>query len=204
MKVYRLTINPDDDSFVYAVADVEHPAIESEFIAFDKTQQNITFSADDEKMEVVGAALIPDKMIYRRDEKTNEEYYVYFTKEDIRIIAQEFFKQGFNSNVNLDHTTKKSNSYIFQAYIVDHAMGTFGPEKLSLPEGSWVIGKKFLDKHEWEELKSGKRTGFSVEGVFKMLPAKFQSTQVNKEEEEADEELLEALVSLNTILSKLK
>jgi hypothetical protein len=204
MKVYRLTISPEDDSYVFAVADVEHPAIESEFIAFDKSQQNISFAADEEKMELLGAALIPDKMIYRRDEKTNEEFYVYFTKEDIRVIAQEFFKQGFNDNVNLDHTTKKSKSYIFQSFIVDHSKGIHGPEQLSLPEGSWVIGKKILDKQEWEDIKAGKRNGFSVEGVFQMLPAKFEATQVNKEQQQADDELYNAIVGLNSILSKLK
>ncbi|MFL5810201.1 MAG: hypothetical protein ACJ749_11815, partial [Flavisolibacter sp.] len=54
-----------------------------------------------------------------------------------------------------------------------------GPDRLNLPEGSWVIGKKYFDKKEWVELKSGKRNGFSVEGLFDLIPAQFAAEKVN-------------------------
>ena len=51
----------------------------------------------------MGPALIPKKQIYRRNEKTEEEYYIYFSKETIRKASQLFLKKSNQNNATLEH-----------------------------------------------------------------------------------------------------
>ena len=56
-----------------AISIVDKPAIESEYIAFNKAEKKqMYFKVDDKKYIVAGLALIPDKLIYRVDEATGE------------------------------------------------------------------------------------------------------------------------------------
>lgn len=195
LELYELRINEEHDLIVDALAIVDSPAIESDFLAFSKDQINLTFSADEEKMELIGAAMIPDMKIYRRSK--GQEYNVFFSADTIRQIAQVFFKRGFQGNMNLDHTATPAKSFIFQSYIVDKAKGMTSPKGLNLPEGSWVVGVKVTDKDVWNEIKEGKRKGFSVEGVFEY----FQSHQKKTEEQELEMEIDKAMEFLDKLIN---
>lgn len=182
LPVYELKINETADSFVDAIALVDSPAIESDFLAFSQQQKGLTFSVDDEKQELIGAAMIPDMKIYRNS--PDGGYYVFFSKDTIRNIAQVFFKKGFQGNMNLDHESDKpADSYIYQSYIVDNSKGISGPNGLNLPDGSWVVGAKVDNPDVWGDIKSGKRKGFSVEGIFELLKADFDKA-IDKEQAE--------------------
>ena len=201
LPIYELRINEEDDSFVEAIALVDSPAIESNFLAFSQEQKNLTFSMDDEKMELIGAAMIPDMKIFRY-EPGSDGYHVYFTKDTVRQIAQVFMKKGLQNSLNLDHTDKEAKSFVYQSYIVDSEKGMTSPKGLNLQDGSWVVGVKINDKQVWEDVKSGKRKGFSVEGLFQMFKTEFKSAsaKVNKDEEEVIDllgQLLEALQNKN-------
>jgi hypothetical protein len=192
LPLYELRIDPEADSFVSAVALVEEPAIEADFIAFNK-QQEFSFSMDDEKMELLGPAMIPNLKIYRRN-PDGMEYQVYFSEATIRQIAQTFFQKGFQSNINLDHTATPANTYIYQSYITDSTKGINAPKGLDLPDGSWVVGMKVTDQKVWESIKKGERKGFSVEGLFSFF---------NKQRD-VDQEILETLTHLHNLINKSK
>ena len=191
---YELKINIKDDAIVSGIALVEQPAIESNFLAFAKEKGFAEFAANDEKMELLGAAMIPDQLIYRFDKQTQEEFEVYFTADTIRQIAQQYFKSGFQSNMNLNHTSVPAKSYIFQSFIVDSSKGLVAPKGLDAPDGSWIIGVKVEDKEVWNDIKAGKVQGFSIEGMFEFL-------EVNlSKQEDIESELMEALNLMNTII----
>lgn len=192
LPVHELRINEDEDSFVSAIALVEYPAIESDFIAFSQTKEQYSFSSDD-KMELLGAAMIPDQLIYRKD-KDGAEYNVRFTANTIRQISQVYFKKGFQSDLNLDHTTTPAKSFVFQSYIVDSKFGMNSPKGLDLPDGSWVVGVKVTDKEVWNDIKAGKRKGFSVEGMFQFF---------NKVELKQEQELIDQVKGFQAIINKL-
>ena len=83
MKFFELVL--DEEKLLHgidAISIVEHPAIEEDFITMSKDQKMEFKEVDQEKKILMGAAMIPDKPIYRRD--GDEEYYVFFTKETIR------------------------------------------------------------------------------------------------------------------------
>lgn len=198
LPVYKLTINPSEDAEVSAIALVEEPAIESNFIAFEKDFTYEQFAANEDRMELLGAALIPDQLIYRRDKQTGEEYNVYFDSDTIREIAQNYMKSGYQSNTNIGHTSIPAKSYIFQSFIVDKSRGINAPKGIDVPDQSWIVGVKVEDKGVWNDVKAGKVKGFSVEGVFQFIESKFSK------EVDDDKELEQLLKQINTIITKHK
>ena len=82
MDIIELFIDEEDEvSGIEAVSIVESPAIESDFIAL-KNQEFKFAEVNKEKRILMGAALIPNKPIYRKNEEN--EYYIYFSKSTVR------------------------------------------------------------------------------------------------------------------------
>jgi len=66
MKLYELTIEDENVDEVFAISLVENPAIEFDFIYFDKEEIKFA-SVNDEKRIIIGPILLPDKKIVRVD-----------------------------------------------------------------------------------------------------------------------------------------
>ena len=82
MNIVELVIDENDDvSGIEAISVVESPAIEEDFIAL-KNQEFKLAEVDKEKRILMGAALVPNKPIYRRSGE--DEYYIYFSKDTVR------------------------------------------------------------------------------------------------------------------------
>ena len=150
---------------VDAVALVNRPAIEELFVALNEKLQ---LSIDNDKQILIGAALVPDKLIYRVNEKTKEEFYIKFSAETIEKIAQRFFKKGNQLNFNVEHTKNNVDAYVFESWIVeDEETDKSKRYGLSYPKGTWVISAKVEDKEFWDAyVKTGQVRGFSIEGEF--------------------------------------
>lgn len=183
MKKYRLKINPKTGSLVDFISLVEKPAIEVDFLKFNKDTHIEKLSFNEEKMELLGPVLIPNQEIYRYNEKMGE-YYIYFTEEDIKDIQLEFMKNGFQNNVNLDHSDEMAKTFIFGFFqssdIIPNPKGFE-----DLPKGTLYAQMRVTDKQVWEDIKLGKRKGFSIEGIFEYLVEEFETQFFNKMENEA-------------------
>ena len=83
---------------------VERPAMEVGFSKFSNQNPTPMIRFDKECQSVVGALVVPDKLIYRVDEWTGEEYYVRFGKEVIRKMRDKMMAEGKNMQFNLEHT----------------------------------------------------------------------------------------------------
>lgn len=82
MNVLELIIDEKDfQSGINAVSVVEAPAIEENFVALAKHEVELK-EIDTEKRILMGAALIPNKKIYRRNKE--EEFYIYFSEDTDR------------------------------------------------------------------------------------------------------------------------
>lgn len=93
MKFFELVL--DEEKMLHgvdAISIVEHPAIEEDFITLSKDYKFEFKEVDNEKRILMGAAMIPEKPIYRRDGE--EEYYVFFTKETIQRAAELYLTNG--------------------------------------------------------------------------------------------------------------
>lgn len=167
----------DVETFVNAIAFVESPAIEKDFFAFTN-QKKIDFSFNEERMECLGAIMIPDQKIYRRNDK-GFEYNVFFSRETIRKIAQAFSKNSYQSNLNIEHSGKSADSFMYQSMIVDRSMGIV---PMDLPDGSWVAVMKVVNPAIWKDIKDGKHKGFSIQGEFELIQRSFKQELTDEQE----------------------
>lgn len=129
-----------------------------------------------EERMVVGPAMVPDKMIIRRNEVTGEIYYVYFTSETIKKLQQKFMLEKLLDKTNVEHSRKFLNGVsVVESWIIDNPeydkQKVFG---MNYPKGTWMISMKIEDDNIWNKVKNGKLNGFSVQGYF-LEKAKFSS-----------------------------
>ena len=168
MKLYELLIDENDLllSGVNAISIVENPAIASDFIALGDQKPVLLAEVNKDKQILMGAALIPDKPIYRKD--GDEEYYVYFSKETIAKTAEAFFRNNNQNNATLEHAEVLDNMTVFESWIVEDP--EFDKSKkygLEVPAGTWMVSMKVDDKDVWDNyVKDNKVFGFSIEGKF--------------------------------------
>ncbi len=181
LPVYKMDIVSDENSDLEVdyVALVDKPAIEKNFLAFNEHEQKMAFAIQDDEQIITGALMLADKPIYRNDE--NGEYYVVFTKDTIKKIAQKFFTKGYQSNVNLMHDSgqRLDGLTMFESWITDEKRGIQAMKGFEdVPEGSWFGSFKVNNPDVWQMVKEGKVKGFSVEGLFQMKPSEKQD--INK------------------------
>ena len=125
------------------------------------------FNINDDKMEITGAALVPNKMIIRHN-AVGEPYYVYFSESTVKKLSDKFMKDKLMDSTNIEHTNKKAkDTYVIESWIVaddfDDKSNALG---LDYEKGTWVITMKTDDPEVWADIKNGKYKGFSVEGYF--------------------------------------
>ena len=124
----------------------------------------------------MGAAMIPDLPIYRRDERG--EYYAIFKKETIKALVQKLFKENKHNNFNEQHNAFKilDDVFIYQSFITDAELGISAPSGFeNVADGTWFIAAKVENDEAWAKVKEeGLLKGFSVEGVFDLEPYKFK------------------------------
>ena len=130
-------------------------------------QKNYYF--DDEKRIIVGAAMVPNKMIHRYDELGNL-YYVFFSKVSIKKMADRFLKQKRTDQTSIEHDGIKLGSdkvYITESWVSEDPIkdksAAYG---FNLPAGTWFVSMFVADPEVWDMIKKKALTGFSVEGLF--------------------------------------
>jgi len=184
MNLIELIIDEQDlTNGVEAISIVESPAIESNFVAL-KSEEIKLAEVDKEKRILMGAVLIPEKPIYRRNGE--DEYYIYFSKDTVNKASQLFFKNGNQSNWTLEHNNEIKGLTVVESWIVeDTQKDKSAIYNLSVPVGTWMASVKVDDDNIWNEfVKSGKVKGFSLEGYFAdKLETKKQLSKQQTEEE---------------------
>jgi len=165
MKLFELTIDDEFLDEVFAISLVEDPAIESNFVWFDK--EKVQFEKiDNEKRLVVGPVLIPNKKILRIDGE-GQPYEVFFKPETIEKLAQGYLKKGYQAKSTLEHEKKISGVTLVESWIKTSKLDKSNSYGLNLPIGSWVGMFKVDNNDIWEDyVKNGEVKGFSIEGLF--------------------------------------
>lgn len=164
--IVELILNEEDIlAGVEAISIVESPAIEEDFIALSKEPIELA-EVDKEQQILMGAALVPNKMIYRRN--NDKEYHVFFSKETIRRVAELFLTKGNQNKATLEHQIQLSGLSVVESWIVeDEVHDKSRKYGMSVPKGTWMVSMKVYNKDVWNEyVKTGKVKGFSIEGYF--------------------------------------
>lgn len=166
MKIIELIIDEKDSlSGIDAVSVVENPAIEENFIALSKHEVELK-EVDTEKKILMGAALVPNKQIYRKD-KNNEEYYIFFSKDTIRKASELFLMNSNQNNTTYEHNEKLKGLTVVESWIIEDLEHDKSKKYgFSLPVGTWMISMKVNNEEVWAKVKDGSVKGFSIEGYF--------------------------------------
>jgi hypothetical protein len=165
MRIVELILDEEQEIGIEAISVVENPAIEEDFIAL-KSQEFKLAEVDKEKRILMGALLIPNKPIYRRNGE--DEYYIYFSKDTVLKASQMYLMQGKQNNSTLEHQYQINGLSLVESWIVEDKVHDKSVKYgMDLPLGTWVGAVKVNNEQIWNEfVKTGKVKGFSIEGYF--------------------------------------
>ena len=143
------------------------------------------FFASEDQQIVVGPAMIPDMEIPRIEDEGPDKgkpYWVSFSKEVVKRIAEKFMRELRNHNTNIQHEANSDGgSYVMETWLVeneeDKANSLYGFE---VPIGTWMVKMRVVDPAVWKAIKAGKLNGFSIEGNF-MSEADYAAYQNDKQ-----------------------
>ena len=172
---------------IQAISVVESPAIEEDFVALKEEARVELKTIDKEKRLLMGAALIPNKPIYRRNGE--DEYYIYFSQDTVRKASELFFINGNQNKATLEHQMDVQGTSVVESWIIEGEQDKSRMYGMELPVGTWMVSMKILNDELWEGyVKSGKVKGFSIEGYF---VDKVEASKVDPQEQEAEKKLKE-------------
>jgi hypothetical protein len=149
---------------VYAISVVEQPAIGVDFVALSE-QHNVKFKEDFRGL-LYGALLIPDQLIYRRNDETDEEYYVKYSKDTIRAIAYNYLKQANQNNATVEHAKVVDGVSLVETWIIEGENDKSKNFGFDLPEGTWFGCMKVENEEVKKQIQNKEVLGFSIEGNF--------------------------------------
>ena len=164
--IYELFIDETlDMAGIDAISIVENPAIEEDFIALKASTVELA-SVDTEKRILMGAALVPDKKILRRN--AEGEYFIFFSKDTVRRASELFLMNGNQSNSTLEHEVDVQGLTVVESWIIEDEYNDKSRKyNMSLPVGTWMVSVKVNNDEIWNDyVKTGAVKGFSIEGFF--------------------------------------
>src|SRR6056300_783688 len=185
MRIVELLLDEESlQAGIQAISVVESPAIEEDFVAL-KDERIELKTIDKEKRILMGAALIPNKPIYRRNGE--DEYYIYFSQDTVRKASELFFINGNQNKATLEHQMDVQGTSVVESWIIEGEQDKSRMYGMDLPVGTWMVSMKILNDELWEGyVKSGRVKGFSIEGYF---VDKVEASKQDPEELEAEEKL---------------
>ena len=196
MDIIELIIDENEEySGIDAISVVESPAIEEDFIALKNQEQIRLAEISKEKRLLLGAALIPEKPIYRKS--GDHEFYIYFSKETVAKASQMFLKAGNQSKATMEHNDQKLDGMtIVESWLIeDEVHDKSRKYGLDMPLGTWMVAMKVDNDDIWNNyVKEGKVKGFSIEGYFADKLNRPQDKQ--KDQLSEDDKLLKEIIDV--------
>ena len=202
MNIIELVIDENEELFgISAISVVSAPAIEEPFIALKKEDQVRLAEVSKEKRLLMGAALIPDKPIYRKSD--DNEFYIYFSKDTVAKASQMFLQAGNQGQATMEHATEKLEGMtVVESWIIeDEVHDKSRKYGLDMPVGTWMVSMKCDNDEVWAKVKEQKIRGFSIEGYFAdRLSNRPLDKQVDQltEDDKLLNEILDVLQESNT------
>ena len=166
MRIVELILDEEqEESGIEAISIVESPAIESDFVALKGEEVKLA-EIDKEKRILLGALLIPNKPIYRKNDQG--DYYIFFSKDTISKASQMYLRNGYQNNSTLEHSKDLKGLTLVESWIVeDEVQDKSRKYGLNVPVGTWMGAVKVNNEEIWNEyVRTNKVKGFSIEGYF--------------------------------------
>jgi hypothetical protein len=168
LQTIELEIKNEAEEGIFALSYVLEPAIEENWVALSKNQIELKV-VDEERRIVVGFALVPDKEIYRKQEIDGKmvEFNIKFSKQTVAKAGELFMKNLNGNNATIEHERPVEGVSTIELWIVEDPKNDksniYG---LNPKGGELVVMQKVYNNELWEDVKSGKVKGFSIEAMF--------------------------------------
>lgn len=183
MDTFKVIFSEEKEG-VFAISLVENPAIEIDFIALSKENIIKLAEVSEEKRLLISPVLIPNQPIYRRDAQGNE-FNIVFPEETILKAQQNFYKQGFQRNSNIEHDdnlTLNDVTFVESWIKEDDTHDKSLKYGFNLPNGTWFAVMKVENDETWQKVKNGEVKGFSIEGNFDLEKINLSNNMSFKEQ----------------------
>ena len=167
--VYDAIIS-DPETGMFKISLVDSPAVMSNFLAFDESRKVQMYKVENEEKRLVrGVVMRADFPIYRYDKRLGE-YYVIYKADQIRVMAEKYLQESRQNAVNLMHEegSDVEGVQMVQYFIKGNGVQVEGFEDIA--EGSLFAEFHIVNDDIWEAVKAGLFKGFSLEGVFDLVP----------------------------------
>tara|TARA_R110000803_G_scaffold72223_7_gene135798 strand:+ start:1014 stop:1628 length:615 start_codon:yes stop_codon:yes gene_type:complete len=188
-KIVELVIQDENQELaIDAISLVTSPAIEQDFVYFGKEKNNLTFAkVDEEKRMLISPALIPNKQIFRHNPNTQQDYYVYFSKDTVRKASELYLKHNNHHKATYQHQDRVSGVLTTESWIKEGDMDKSKLYGFDLPNGTWFVKMRIDNDELWQKIKGGELRGLSIEGYFT------DKMELMAEAKPSEEEILKAL-----------
>jgi hypothetical protein len=151
-QIFELVIEDEETDEVFAISLVETPAIESNFVFFDKEEIQFAQINDDKRL-LMGPILVPDKKILRMD-GVNTPYFVFFKPETIKRLSEMYLQKKYTDKATLEHDKKIEGvthwlrAGLWRVETKDKS-SLYG---LNVPVGSWMGTFKIDNEDIWKTM----------------------------------------------------
>jgi hypothetical protein len=162
----------DEQTGMFKISLVDSPAVMSNFLSFDNDRKVQMYKVENEEKRLVrGVVMRADFPIYRYD-KSFGEYYIIYKAEQIRIMAEKYLLESRQNDVNLMHEQNSDveGVQMVQYFIKGNGVSVEGFEDIA--DGSLFAEFHIVNDEVWNSVKDGTYKGFSLEGVFDLVPEK--------------------------------
>ena len=195
MRIVELILDEDQEIGVEAISVVENPAIEEDFVAL-KSQEFKLAEVDKERRILMGALLIPNKPIYRKNGE--DEYYIYFSKDTVLKASQMYLMQGNQNNATMEHQYEINGLSLVESWLVEDKVHDKSVKYgMDLALGTWVGSVKVNNDKIWNEFVLTKKVkAFSIEGYF--------ADRMERPKEEIKEDLSKEDLQVQQIIDIIK
>ena len=162
-----------EDCGMQRISLVDDPAVCSNFVALAAKPASVTLRVvDEEKQLVRGVVMRADFPIYRVDKEMGE-YYIIYKADTIRAMAEKYLTESRQNNVDLMHDGKEVGGVqMVQWFIKDSSVGITPEGFDDISDGSLFAEFHITDPDIWAQVKDGDFKGFSLEGLFDLVPEK--------------------------------
>lgn len=173
--VYEALIDTNDEG-IFCISLVDRPAVESDFVYMEKDKTFQSFKVTDDMEHIVTGVLMRANFpIYRYSDKVGE-YYIKYSADTIKIMAEKMLFDGTQNTINLMH---KAGTYVdgvnlLETFIKDSTKGISPVGFEDIEEGSLFCTYKINNDEIWDSILNGDFKGFSLEGMFTIEPEKKQ------------------------------
>ena len=167
--VYDAIIS-DEATGMFKISLVDDPAVMSNFLAFDNNRKVLLYKVEDEEKRLVrGVVMRADFPIYRYDQNFGE-YYIIYKADQIRVMAEKYLLESRQNDVNLMHEKDSDveGVQMVQYFIKGSGISVEGFDEIA--DGSLFAEFHVVNDDVWNSIKDGSYKGFSLEGVFDLVP----------------------------------